>query len=89
MRKALLTLVLLFVFLITYSQSLTPRQLYPGLFEAVQLTDVFPDNKIFVDATPKRDPKLIMKDYEEEKDKLGWTNGVLLNLLNHYEVDQL
>ena len=89
MRKALLTLVLLFVFLITYSKSLTPRQLYPGLFEAVQLTDVFPDNKIFVDATPKRDPKLIMKDYEEEKDKLGWTNGVLLNLLNHYEVDQL
>ncbi|MGN8072553.1 trehalase family glycosidase [Mucilaginibacter sp. 22184] len=46
MRKALLTLVLLFVFLITYSQSLTPRQLYPGLFEAVQLADIFPDNKI-------------------------------------------
>lgn len=72
MRKALLTLVLLFVFLLTYSQSLTPRQLYPGLFEAVQLTDIFPDNKIFVDATPKRNPQLIMKDYEAQKDKPGF-----------------
>jgi alpha,alpha-trehalase len=69
MRKSLLTLVLLFVFLIAYAQNLTPRQLFPGLFEAVQLTDIFPDNKIFVDATPKRSPELIMKDYETQKDK--------------------
>jgi alpha,alpha-trehalase len=67
MRKSLLTLVLLFVFLFAYAQNLTPRQLFPGLFEAVQLTDIFPDNKIFVDATPKRSPELIMKDYERKK----------------------
>ncbi|WP_183565687.1 alpha,alpha-trehalase TreF [Mucilaginibacter sp. SP1R1] len=69
MRKAFLTLSLLFVFLLTYAQHLTPRQLFPGLFEAVQLTDIFPDNKLFVDATPKRSPELIMQDYTAQKDK--------------------
>ncbi|MEZ2338576.1 trehalase family glycosidase [Mucilaginibacter sp. RCC_168] len=94
MRKALLTLVLLFGFLLTYSQNRSPRQLYPGLFETVQLTDIFPDNKIFVDAIPKRSSwKNIMwwiqdqRPVEDEyllQDGFGWTNGVLLNLLNHY-----
>ena len=35
-----------------YAQIPTPRQLFPGLFEAVQLSDIFPDNKTFVDADP-------------------------------------
>ena len=39
------------------AQIKTPRQLFPGLFEAVQLSDIFPDNKTFVDATPRRDPE--------------------------------
>ena len=72
MRRILLTLFLLITFGISYAQVLSPRQLFPGLFEAVQLSDIFPDNKTFVDATPKRDPALIMKDYYEVKDKPGF-----------------
>src|SRR5580704_8270589 len=72
MRKILLTLQLAFVVTYATSQILTPRQLFPGLFEAVQLSDIFPDNKTFVDATPKRDPALIMKEYNDHKDKAGF-----------------
>jgi alpha,alpha-trehalase len=71
-RKILLILSLLIVFNFAYSQILSPRQLFPGLFEAVQLSDIFPDNKTFVDATPVRDPVLIMKDYNNQKDKPGF-----------------
>ena len=55
-----------------YAQTPTPRQLFPGLFEAVQLSDIFPDNKTFVDADPRRDPILIMKDYNEQKNNPGF-----------------
>src|ERR1700744_3270766 len=72
MRKLLLTLFLLISFGTLYAQVLSPRQLFPGLFEAVQLSDVFPDNKTFVDATPKRDPALIMQDYNIQKDQPGF-----------------
>ncbi|HVW94537.1 MAG TPA: alpha,alpha-trehalase TreA [Mucilaginibacter sp.] len=72
MRRSLLTLALLIAFVFVKAQILTPRQLYPGLFEAVQLSDIFPDNKVFVDATAKRDPKLIMADYTSEKDRAGF-----------------
>jgi alpha,alpha-trehalase len=67
MRKPLLTYLLLSCCLFTYAQTQSPRQLFPGLFEAVQLSDVFPDNKTFVDCTPRRDPKLIMNDYLAQK----------------------
>ena len=56
----------------TSAQPASPRQLFPGLFEVVQLSDIFPDNKTFVDATPNRDPKLIMKDYLALKDAPGF-----------------
>src|ERR1700744_6359611 len=72
MRKLLLTLFLLISFGTLYAQVLSPRQLFPGLFEAVQLSDIFPDNKTFVDATPLRDPALIMQDYNDQKDKTGF-----------------
>ena len=49
--------------LTTFAQHLTPRQLYPGLFEDIQLSDVYPDSKTFPDAIPIKDPKEIMKDY--------------------------
>jgi alpha,alpha-trehalase len=72
MRRILLALSLLFTLATTQAQLKTPRQLFPGLFEAIQLSDIFPDNKTFVDATPKRDPALIMKDYDEQKNKPGF-----------------
>ena len=72
MRKLLLTFILLITFGFVYAQIRSPRQLFPGLFEAVQLSDIFPDNKTFVDATPKRDPELIMKDYTAQKGQQGF-----------------
>jgi len=72
MKKILLALSFALVFSFTRAQIQTPRQLFPGLFEAVQLSDIFPDSKTFVDATAKRDPALIMKDYNEQKNKPGF-----------------
>jgi len=46
----------------------SPRQLYPGLFEAVQLTRVYPDNKTFVDAVAKEAPPEVMRAYDRQKD---------------------
>ncbi|MBF9236226.1 alpha,alpha-trehalase TreF [Hymenobacter sp. BT683] len=50
----------------------TPRQLYPGLFEAVQLTGVYPDNKTFVDAVPRMAPADVMRDYNAQKKAAGF-----------------
>ena len=72
MRKSILFISLFISLNISYAQVKTPRQLFPGLFEAVQLSDIFPDNKTFVDATPRRDPELIMQDYINQKDKAGF-----------------
>ncbi|MBC8083932.1 MAG: hypothetical protein H7Z21_12035, partial [Hymenobacter sp.] len=51
---------------------LTPRQLYPGLFEAVQLGRVFPDNKTFVDMVPLDTPARIVAAYELERTQPGF-----------------
>lgn len=50
----------------------SPRQLYPGLFEAVQLQRVYPDGKTFVDALPREAPPLVMQAYEREKNLPGF-----------------
>ena len=84
MRKILLTLQLALIFSCASSQILTPGQLFPGLFEAVQLSDIYPDNKTFVDATPRRDPALIMKDYNGKKDKPGF--DLKQFVINNFEV---
>ncbi|MGZ3823108.1 MAG: trehalase family glycosidase, partial [Mucilaginibacter sp.] len=72
MRRIFIALLFIVICAAARSQVQTPRQLFPGLFEAVQLSDIFPDNKTFVDATPKRDPLLIVQDYKEQKDKPGF-----------------
>jgi alpha,alpha-trehalase len=72
MKKLRLSLLLLFIIVSAFGQIKSPRQWFPGLFEAVQLSDVYPDNKTFVDATSMRDPALIMKDYNDRKDKPGF-----------------
>lgn len=72
MKKFLLALFIAFNCLCAQAQLKTPRQLLPGLFEDVQLSDIFTDNKTFVDATPRRDPALIVHDYNEQKHKAGF-----------------
>ncbi|WP_316831535.1 alpha,alpha-trehalase TreF [Pedobacter aquatilis] len=49
-------------------KELSPRQIYPGLFEKVQLEKVYPDGKSFVDAIPKSKPADIMTAYLQKKD---------------------
>jgi alpha,alpha-trehalase len=50
----------------------SPRQLYPALFEAVQLGGVFPDSKTFVDARPKLAPADIERAFQEQRGQPGF-----------------
>jgi len=50
------------------TQSLTaasPDSIYGPLFEAIQMQQMFPDGKTFVDCTPKRAVQEILVDYEK------------------------
>jgi len=68
-KQILLPFTLVFSCLCAYSQSDTPATLYPGLFEAVQMQQVYADGKTFVDATPRRSTASILKDYEVSKNQ--------------------
>ena len=50
----------------------SPRQLFPGLFEAVQLGRIFPDNKTFVDARPREQPVTILAAWRRGKNQPGF-----------------
>jgi alpha,alpha-trehalase len=50
----------------------TPAELYPGLFERVQLERVYEDGKTFVDAVPRTSPERVMADYERGRDDPGF-----------------
>ncbi len=49
-----------------------PEKAFPGLFEAVQLSGIFPDSKTFVDCAPLKSPEAITAFWEEERDKPGF-----------------
>jgi alpha,alpha-trehalase len=51
----------------------TPDKIYDELFTAVQSSSIFSDSKTFVDCTPKRSPKLIVVDYNLQKNKEGFS----------------
>ncbi|MEL7117972.1 MAG: alpha,alpha-trehalase TreF [Bacteroidota bacterium] len=53
----------------------TPDELYPDLFERVQLEKVFQDGKTFVDATPKRSVDSINLLYEQRSLQAGLDNA--------------
>ncbi|TGE26766.1 alpha,alpha-trehalase TreA [Hymenobacter metallicola] len=73
MRKYLLLGVSLLGQLpVAWSQPATPRQLFPGLFEAVQLGRVFADNKTFVDAVPLQPPATILAAWHQQKQQPGF-----------------
>jgi alpha,alpha-trehalase len=48
-----------------------PDKVYGALFTDVQLGQVYPDNKTFVDCTPKKDPKDIANTYQQIKSNPG------------------
>jgi alpha,alpha-trehalase len=72
MRRNFVLAILFFISSFAVAQQKTPRQLFPGLFENVQSSAIFPDNKTFVDCTPKYAPHLIMKAYNEQLGKAGF-----------------
>ena len=49
-----------------------PGSCFPGLFEAVQLGRIFPDNKTFVDAAPRQRPATILAAWRREKAQPGF-----------------
>ncbi len=46
----------------------TPAELFPGLFERVQLERVYEDGKTFVDAIPRTPPAEIMEEFRRQHD---------------------
>jgi alpha,alpha-trehalase len=50
----------------------TPAELYPGLFERVQLERVYEDGKTFVDAVPRTAPEAVLGEYARARDDPGF-----------------
>lgn len=50
----------------------TPDQLFPQLFEAVQMQEIFEDQKHFVDMIPRREPARIEADYLVARTQSGF-----------------
>jgi alpha,alpha-trehalase len=56
-----------------------PDKLYGRLFVAVQTAQIYPDQKTFVDATPKADPAAIVQLYEQQKGNPGFSLSSFVN----------
>lgn len=72
-RQGLFKMIMTACFVIISGQlfaqkDLSPRQIYPGLFEKIQLEKIYPDGKSFVDAIPKMKPAEIVSAYQKQKD---------------------
>jgi alpha,alpha-trehalase len=67
MTRLLLSALILLLPLHQLRAQPSPRQLYPSLFDAVQLGGVFPDSKTFVDARPKEAPDTIEWAYLHQR----------------------
>ncbi len=59
-------------------------QMEGPLFETVQMAQIFEDQKTFVDATPNKDPKIILEEYEARKDLP--TFDMLSFILEHFRI---
>ncbi|MCI5080157.1 MAG: alpha,alpha-trehalase TreF [Saprospiraceae bacterium] len=53
-------------------QHLPPDERYGQLFTEVQMAEVFPDGKTFVDCIPKYPTSVIMAKYEQQKSEAGF-----------------
>ena len=58
---------------------MSPDDMYGTLFEAVQLGNVFPDSKTFVDCVPKEAPNVILKKFKEQKGGEGFSIKQFVN----------
>jgi len=74
-----------FICLSVLSQNavLPPDKIYGQLFREIQLKQVFPDSKTFVDCIPKKNPEEIINKYKLfSKDSVS--NKLLLQFVNEY-----
>jgi alpha,alpha-trehalase len=62
--KRILPLLFFLFWLATAVAQESPDKLYGPLFKAVQMQQIFPDQKTFVDCIPRRPPPEIMADYD-------------------------
>lgn len=62
-RFGLLSAVLIVSPFFSMGQLQSPHQIYGNLFEQIQMQQIYPDGKTFVDCVPKEDPKQIMAAY--------------------------
>jgi alpha,alpha-trehalase len=75
MRRSSGFLLLVFSSLLSFGQAIVttpPEKIYGKLFVDVQMNQVFPDGKTFVDCVPKRKPAEIVADYETQKTAPGF-----------------
>ncbi|SPB13662.1 trehalase [Caballeronia novacaledonica] len=56
-----------------YTPPPPPSELYGDLFVAVQTQNIYPDQKTFVDATPKIDPAQIVQAYHQQMSVPGFS----------------
>ncbi|HEX7370701.1 MAG TPA: alpha,alpha-trehalase TreF [Rhodanobacteraceae bacterium] len=54
------------------ADTLTPDVRYQELFVEVQMQKVYPDGKLFVDASPNRDPEDILSEYRSHRQRGGF-----------------
>jgi alpha,alpha-trehalase len=75
MRKAAGFILLIIPSILSFAQPIVttpPDKIYGKLFVDVQMEQVFPDGKTFVDCVPKRKPADIVADYETQKSTPGF-----------------
>jgi alpha,alpha-trehalase len=75
MRRFAGSIALIFSCFLTFGQPIVttpPDKVYGKLFVDVQMNQVFPDGKTFVDCVPKRKPADIVADYEAQKASAGF-----------------
>lgn len=73
---------------IAQKKVLTPDQVYGELFKDVQMSQIFPDGKTFVDCIPKRNPKDIVKDYLAAKNNPALRFSLELFVKENFELPQ-
>jgi len=72
MKRLLLLHITALFSVFAFAQPNTPAKLYPELFKAVQMQQVYPDGKTFVDASPRKSAASINTLYLASKDKPGF-----------------
>jgi alpha,alpha-trehalase len=72
LKRLLLLHITTLYSLFSCAQSKSPAKLYPDLFKAVQMQQIYSDGKTFVDASPRKPAAYLNNLYLQLKDKPGF-----------------